>query len=862
MYRIVVETGADFSANVGDEAYFAAMVDLFRARFGDRIEITKFANEPETIAQRYGIKSLYSGRSPRRRLKALWPTLKAIARADVYVWGGGQMPLDSHGVLSVLYRFHRPMLAKLMGTPVMSYAVGAGPIDMPHSRVLVRHCMSAYDLVTVRDHFSVSLLEEVGVRKPIHETVDSAIVLEAAPRERVAAILRAEGVPLDRPLVGMVPWGPAFRRLKSVVPVIFRKRHFTAENVRRIEAHCAILAGAFDAFIERHGVFVVFVAMDRSKGHGFDDEVARRTISKMKHADQVRLLEGAYHPKEVKGILGRCEVVAGSRMHGLILATGETVPTAGICFTEKILDFARITGQADSYISVAEMHTSADLAAVLDRCWADREASKRSIERVLVEFRAKVRQNVERLARLLIRARRRRGPGVAARVRDINTVRRYNLCHFCGTCYGVCPRDNIRIGREWNDKPHFVAVDLSRCAGCGLCWRVCPGREIDFKAHRRTLFDSEPTDERIGCFERLLVTQSTRPAVRERATSGGTVSELARFLLESHVVDGVVVTRMDCSGDRPRPVTWIATDVSELDRLQGSLYMMAPVNTVLRTIRRAERGKRFALVGLGCHVEGLRAAQRELPWLRERVPLVIGLFCGHGVNPAGTWHLIRRLGFTPDRITSLAYRLGPGPGRFHVATRDGRMRELPMAEYSYMLACYGNARCSMCIDPLCELADVSVGDAWLPELRGRGGWNLTVVRTPAGARLVERLIRTGRLRAEPTTADRLNQAQRMQLYKRERKAWAWMALLRRAGRKVPIYRGVSHAPLRRADLKRALTVILMHWLAQARMTQMLMVPLCHIGRWLLGRRARAKDALIGRDPAFREQFFVGDEYQF
>jgi len=350
--------------------------------------------------------------------------------------------------------------------------------------------------------------------------------------------------------------------------------------------------------------------------------------------------------------------------------------------------------------------------------------------------------------------------------------------------------------------------------------------------------------------------------VRAGATAGGTVSEVLRYLLDERVVDGVAVTRLDCSGGRPRPVTWIATDVADLERLHGSIYMTAPVNTILRTIRRADPNKRFAVVALGCHTEGLRAAQRRLTWVRKRIPLVIGLFCGHGVSPLGTQHLLRRLHVSPEHVREIAYRHGPMPGRFRVVTKHDRRVEMPMKEYGYMLSAYGNGRCWTCVDPLCELADMSIGDAWLPELRGRGDWNITIVRTAAGAAVIDTMIQSGRLRAEPTTPERVNQAQRMQLYLRERGAWARMQMLRRLGNWVPRYRGVAHQPLRRSDYVRALCILAGQKVGQNRIAQSIMPLLVGVAQRIMSRRSKGKDALIGRDANFRETFFTGDEYEF
>ena len=869
-YRVVVETGADFSSNVGDESYFAAMVDLFRARFGERIRITKLANDPKTIADRYGIDALYSGQSPRRRLAALWPTLRAIAKADLYVWGGGQMPLDSHGMLSVLYRFHRPMLAKLLGTPVMSYAIGAGPLDMRRSLAVTRHCMNLFDVITVRDRYSAELLEHAGVNKPIHQTVDSAIVLEAAPAQRIEHILRLAKAPLGQPLIGVVPWGPAFRKLRSMVPVIFRRKHYSREDRARLAEHCSLLAEALDSFIEPHGAFVLLVAMDSSQGHGFDDRVAALTQQKMKHASQTHLLLGSrYHPKEVKGLLGRCEMVIGSRMHGLILATGEAVPTVGVCFTDKVRDFARLTGQEDTYVNASELATSADLLPLMERCWNEREERGRNIRHALEHFSEKARRNVDLLEKLLESTAGFATPAPVSKAAATNAKRGNigevvsdGLCHFCGTCYGVCPQENVRIEREWDDQPRFTVIDESLCESCGLCRRLCPGLKVDFAAGRELVFGRQPGNELLGCFDKLLATRSKRQGLLATATSGATVSEIARHILEEGLADGVAVTSMDYSHGRPRPKTWIAQDVSDLSRLRGSIYMSAPVNTVLRAIWNSKSAKRIALIGLGCHIEGLRAAQRQLSWARERVPLAIGLFCGHGVRPAATWHLLRRMELHPEDLAELAYRAGETPGRLTATTSAGCTREMKMCDYSYALTCYGNARCSMCVDPLCELADISVGDAWLPELRRDGPWNLTVVRTQAGGEIVEALIEAGKLEAAPTTEDKLTQAQRLQLYNRERGAWARMALRRRFGKGVPLYTGVAARDVRPADLRRALMITAAQQFAQSPWAQSLMGPMAWVRAKLLdllpGRSK--KDNLIGRDESYSKEFFRGREY--
>lgn len=758
--RLAVETGADFSENVGDEAYFASMADLFRERFGEDVEITKFANRPEFIARRYGVKAVYSGSDPLRGLRGLWQTFRAIASCDAYVWGGGQMPNDAHGIHSPPYRFVRPMLAKLLGKPVISYAIGAGPLTMSVSRQIVRRCMSRYDVVTVRDPYSVALLKEIGVSRPIHETLDAAIILKAASQARVREILAAENVPQDRPLLVYVPWGPAYRCHRGWVPVIFRRRRSREEKGPGYAVHVRSVAAALDSMIERHGVSVLMVAMDCSVGHGSDDQVGRDIVAAMRARDQAVILKGEYSPKEVKGITGAAALVAGSRMHGLILATGESVPTCGVCFTEKIRQFARLTGQDHHYIDVDEANTGDRLFRTLEAAYLDRHASSERIRAWLPEARATIVANVERLARLVeTREDLRRRAGRC----NVSRVVKGNLCTMCGTCYALCPHDRIRIVSNANGEPTLSVKTGSVCARCGLCVRICPGASIDIARIKRELFGQEPGDAMVGSFQRIILTRARDGEVHARGASGGTVSALTRHLLASGTVDSVLVTGMGTREDPTEPFSLLASDVGALERCSGSVYELHAVNAALKDMK---EGQRIAVVGLGCHVQGVRKAALEVPRLRENVGPVIGLFCGHNANSQLVDHLLGRLGVGRRNLRSFRFRDGGFPGGLEAIDLWGKKHSIGMGSWTYALTLFQSWRCAVCTDPLNVLADVAVGDAWLPELRAEGGWNITIVRSDRGRKLIERAQAAGVIDVRESSRDDVVRSQKALVHKR------------------------------------------------------------------------------------------------
>ncbi|NQT51993.1 polysaccharide pyruvyl transferase family protein [bacterium] len=400
--KIVVETGSDFAANKGDEAYFAAMVDLF-AEHLPGVEVVKFDGRPEMIQERYGVRGIYSGGRPWRRLKSLPAALKAIATCDAYVFGGGQILLDEYGFISIPYRMHRPMLARLFRRPVMCFAVGAGPLTGRFCRWLAKVCLKRFSVVTVRDHVSVELLRDIGLKREVIQTVDSAVALKSAGPERAREILASEGVKTERPIFAFLPFGPAYRVGKSAVPLIFRRNRASrdAEGQAKYDRHVGIVAATLNRLIEDAGVHVLLAGPDPSESHGGDLAMARDIRAAMGDTEHAHVLETDCSPKELKAVLGLCEFAVGSRMHGLILSAGEGVPHLGICFNDKTRGWARIMQLERCFIDEDQVADAEQLYGLIRGAWDERAALREHVVARRAELCAEVVVNVKRLGALL-----------------------------------------------------------------------------------------------------------------------------------------------------------------------------------------------------------------------------------------------------------------------------------------------------------------------------------------------------------------------------------------------------------------------------------------------------------------------------
>lgn len=310
------------------------------------------------------------------------------------------------------------------------------------------------------------------------------------------------------------------------------------------------------------------------------------------------------------------------------------------------------------------------------------------------------------------------------------------LCMQCGTCVGVCPTGSVSL--TWDQRVgHRLRVDEQSCTDCGRCHDACPGPGLDFSpgAWWRERNEGAPYEDFLGPWRSLWFGWSADPVTRHLGSSGGVATMLMQAALESGAVDAVVAVRTSAANPLEAEGV-LCRSPAEVAACRGSKYNVVAINTVLRSI--LERPGRYALVGLPCHIQGLRLAQRCSRRLRERVVLALGIFCGLTQEPRATAVLARQAGLDPAELRDVSYR-GPGwPGGMRLADRQGTVRRQDYADYiDRQFMALVPPRCRVCPDALAELADVSVGDTWLDRFAGSDGVSDVITRTPAGERLLE-----------------------------------------------------------------------------------------------------------------------------
>lgn len=373
------------------------------------------------------------------------------------------------------------------------------------------------------------------------------------------------------------------------------------------------------------------------------------------------------------------------------------------------------------------------------------------------------------------------------------------LCTGCGTCVGVCPKQALRM--EMTERGTCVprVIFPQNCTMCGVCADVCPVNNDGYAKLNQAVFGKIPQDRLLGNYIECYRGYSADPEIRWRATSGGVVTSLLLFLLKEKYIDGALVTRM-AKGDPLKGEAFIARTEGEILSAVGSKYVPIPVNEMLSEI--SSQAGRFAVVGLPCHIEGIRRAELRNANLQQRIVCRFGLVCSHTIGFQGVEYVLRRMGISRCEVAELKFRGEGWPGGLRALLKDGSTRRLPTLD-SWWSEVYGgfffgHRHCLWCTDVLNELADISFADAWLPDVVGndRIGTSVMMVRTERGEHLLDAAVNGNRIQLSALKASEALRSQLFMTLFKKRNIRARLVLARLFGMSFPgKLRGSSQALL-------------------------------------------------------------------
>lgn len=328
----------------------------------------------------------------------------------------------------------------------------------------------------------------------------------------------------------------------------------------------------------------------------------------------------------------------------------------------------------------------------------------------------------------------------------LNAIVEQELCIGCGLCESVAGHDTVEVrkGRDGYEVPH-IKQPLDH-ETVDRIYAVCPGVRVEGLPERLHLKDTK-TDNVWGSWRRMVRCWASDPDIRHRGATGGVLTALASWLIESNAVEFMLHAR--ANPEHPSFGQWHLSFSSD-DVIDGAGSRYGPT-AVLKCIDEVlSRDQPFAFIGKPCDIGALRNLAKTDSRVDKLVRYWLTPVCGGFMPPKSFSAFLKRIDVESDDVLTVEYRGNGCPGPTQVQTHERTVD-------SHYLDFWGEDesqwhlpfRCKVCPDGIGEAADIAAADSWpggSPTREGSvndPGTNAVIARSKAGQDLLEEANRAG-----------------------------------------------------------------------------------------------------------------------
>ena len=271
----------------------------------------------------------------------------------------------------------------------VAYAGDAGHMDDLIQWMCARYTNES--LVITRSLESQQLLSSLSV--PNELGADTAWTFEPHPPEYSRKVLREVGWDEKTPILVLCPIHPFVwpvrasiaKYLARLTTGIYKDSQYRtvyffesgAEVDRKLKHYIRGYAQATKAFLQKHKVFPILVAMERL------DTVACREIAKEIPGIPI-FTSDDYDMFQLVSILRQCTYMVSSRYHGIVTCMPAQVVSAGVTMDERIRNLMRERGHQHLLLNVDDPDLETRMIQVMESLVTEAEQIRDSIGRTVV----------------------------------------------------------------------------------------------------------------------------------------------------------------------------------------------------------------------------------------------------------------------------------------------------------------------------------------------------------------------------------------------------------------------------------------------------------------------------------------------
>ncbi len=349
----------------------------------------------------------------------------------------------------------------------------------------------------------------------------------------------------------------------------------------------------------------------------------------------------------------------------------------------------------------------------------------------------------------------------------LHKILKYDLCLGCGLCSSILGKENcdMKLSENGFYQPNFK----NRLEGKGL-QNLCPG----IKVHGNT------TEYTWGNVKEVVEGWAAEANLRHKAASGGIVSSLALFMLESGKADAVLQV-----GVKKESYLYNELKISRSkdDIIHNAQSRYAPALTLVNIKQILDdSNEKYVFIGKPCDIAGVKNLIEQYPHYKERFVLFISIFCA-GIPSYKATEKTWKMSGREDAPKKLKYRGDGWPGEFRATWSDGQEFKMTYHDsWGKILGRHLGFRCKICPDGIGLLADVAVGDSWntkdgYPDFSEAEGRCFVFIRTDRGLTAMNTAKEGGYMEYHKLDIDKIQFMQAYQYGRRMLVGWRLLPVI-------------------------------------------------------------------------------------
>ena len=340
------------------------IVKLINLRFSWKLYLPNNIFLLVTIA---ALLKLLPGKAWKQKIMERNPWMRDVLHGGAnYSIAGGDSFSDIYGLERILYVALPQVLVLLLDRPLVLLPQTYGPFRGQVSKFLARYILRRAKDVYSRDDAGVSTVRTLLGNDDVKVKVvpDLGFCMTAAPLAPLI-IRQIENFRHSGPIVGL-----------NVSKLLYIGG-YSGENMFHLrESYPAIIDALVNHIVGALGAQVLFVPHVIGGSRSEEDEtlLCEKLLSDFKgiHGDRVFYIDQDFDHREIKSVIGQCDIFIGARMHACIGAVSQAVPSVCLAYSNKFAGVMRPLGAGASVVDLRSSTTS-EILNIVSEVFNNRE---------------------------------------------------------------------------------------------------------------------------------------------------------------------------------------------------------------------------------------------------------------------------------------------------------------------------------------------------------------------------------------------------------------------------------------------------------------------------------------------------------